>query len=127
MARPHKKALTERELEVMHVFWQHQEITAMQAREQLASAGKDLAYVTIANLVRTLVEKGFLEAANGTRPFRYRVIRSFEDVSKSLVGDLLQRIFQGSREQLLVQLLGKRKKLTKAEREFLKQILEEQK
>jgi BlaI family penicillinase repressor len=73
-----------------------------------------------------LVDKGFLKAINTERPFIYTPVRSFEDVSNTFVGDLVQRVFQGSREQLLVQLLGKRKKLTPAERQFLQKILKEQ-
>src|SRR5439155_222798 len=61
MARPAAKDLTERELEVMHVFWRRGEATAAEARDALASAGLDRAYPTVANLVRVLCEKGFLE------------------------------------------------------------------
>jgi predicted transcriptional regulator len=83
--------------------------------------------VTVANLTRILVEKGFLEATNDQRPFRYQPVRSFEDVSRSLVGELIERVFRGSREQLLVNLLGRQKRLTAKERELLKQVLKEQK
>ncbi len=126
MARPATKELTGRELEVMHVFWNAGEITATEARQLLAGAGIDRAYVTVANLVRILVEKGFLEATNQERPFRYRPVRSFEEVSGSFVGDLVDRVFLGSREKLLVQLLGQKKRLSESEREFLQQLLKEQ-
>ncbi len=126
MARPASKELTERELEVMHVFWKGREITAMESREALAKQGVDRAYVTIANLVRILVEKGFLEPTNRQRPFRYRPTRSFEEVSSSLISDLVQRVFHGSREQLLVQMLGSKRKLSKKERELLEQVLKGQ-
>ena len=85
MARPAAKDLTDRELEVMHVFWRHGEQTAAEARDRLAGAGPDLTYPTVANLVRILHEKGFLEAANAERPFRYRPCRSYEDVSGRLL------------------------------------------
>lgn len=126
MARLTAKELTERELEVMHVYWEHPGITANEARDLLAELGADRAYVTVANLVRILVEKGYLEATNQERPFIYRPVRTFEEFSKSFVGELVERVFQGSREQLLVHLLGKRKKLSASEREFLQQILKEQ-
>ena len=126
MARPTSKELTERELEVMHVFWKHGEMTAHEARDLLAQASVDRAYVTVANLIRILVDKKYLKAINDERPFVYKCLKSFDAVSKSFVGDLVNRVFQGSREALLVQLLGKKKKLTVAEREFLQQLLEEQ-
>ncbi len=71
MARPRAKELTERELEVMQVFWKHGELDAVEARERLAAAGLDRAYTTIATLVRILVEKGFLKQLPGDRPFRF--------------------------------------------------------
>jgi len=125
MVRPAAKELTERELEVMHLFWGRGELTAVEARDCLAARGIDLAYVTVANLVRLLVEKGYLEQTHRERPFRYRPVRAFQEVSRSLVGDLLQRVFRGSREQLLVQVLGQ-KKLTPAERSAIEQLLKEQ-
>lgn len=126
MTRPVAKELTERELEVMQVFWSYGDGTAQNARDRLAETGRDRAYVTVANLIRLLVDKGFLEAVNLERPYLYRPMRSFEDVSGSLVGDLVKRVFHGSREQLLVHVLGGRKKLTAKERRLLEQILKEQ-
>ena len=92
MARPLSKELTDRELEVMHAFWRRGETTASDARDELAARGHELAYVTVANLTRILVEKGFLEPTNQQRPFRYRAVRSFEEVSRSLLGDLVERV-----------------------------------
>ena len=125
MARPRAKELTERELEVMHVFWDRGEITAVDAREELARAGRDLAYTTVATLVRILTEKGFLQQTNDERPFRYKPVRSFEEVSGSLVSDLVQRVFGGSREMLLMRLIDQ-KKLSARERALLEEILKEQ-
>jgi BlaI family penicillinase repressor len=125
MVRPAARNLTERELEVMHIFWKQSEATAAEAREHLAAAGLDRTYPTIANLVRLLLEKGFLQQVNQERPFRYRAVRSYEEVSGRLLGDLVQRVFRGSREQLLVRLMGERK-LTAKERTILEAILKEQ-
>ncbi len=125
MARPPARDLTDRELEVMHVFWRHGEATAAEARDHLAAAGVDRTYPTVANLVRILLDKGFLQQVTAARPFRYRPVRSYEDVSGRLLGDLVQRVFRGSREQLLVRLVGERK-LTARERAVLEAILKEQ-
>jgi BlaI family penicillinase repressor len=125
MARPPTKDLTQRELEVMHVFWQDGEMTAAEARDRLAAAGLDRAYTTVATLVRILHEKGFLEPTNGERPFRYVSARSYEDTSGRLLIDVVDRVFRGSREQLLVRLVEQRK-LTAKERTVLEEILKEQ-
>jgi predicted transcriptional regulator len=85
----------------------------------------DRAYTTIATLVRILYDKGFLRQTNDERPFRYVPERSYEDVSRRLLGDLIQRVFNGSREQLLVRLVEQRK-LSAKERALLQEILKEQ-
>jgi BlaI family transcriptional regulator, penicillinase repressor len=118
MARPPAKELTQRELEVMHVFWHVGQGTAAEIRDRLAAEGRELAYTTVATLIRILSDKGFLEQTNAERPFKFRPVRSFEDVSRSMVGDMVDRVFRGSRELLLVRLLEERK-LTAKERAML--------
>jgi predicted transcriptional regulator len=125
MARPKARDLTERELEIMHAFWNHGPQTVAEVRDRLAAEGRDLAYTTVATLVRILCDKACLAQTNAERPFVYRPLRSFEDVSRNFLRDLTELVFRGSREQLLVQLMGQ-KKLSKREREVLEQILREQ-
>ena len=91
MSRPPAKDLTDRELEVMHLFWNLRDATAAEARDRLAAAGLDRTYSTVANLVRILLEKGFLQQTTAERPFCYRAVRTYEQVSGRLLGDLLQR------------------------------------
>jgi predicted transcriptional regulator len=126
MARPAAKELTERELSIMQLFWKHGEMTAAEARDALDEVGLDLAYTTVATLVKILVDKEFLQQTNTERPFRFVPVRSYEDVSSRMLGDLVERVFDGSRELLLVRLL-EQKRLTAKERAFLEQLLSEQK
>lgn len=125
MARPKAPELTERELEIMQVFWDVGPRTAQEVRDELEQRGRDLAYTTVATLIRILTEKNFLRQTNAERPFVYEPARSFEDVSQSLVNHLLSRVFGGSREKLLVSLFGKQR-LTKKERALLQDILWEE-
>ena len=122
MARPPAKELTERELEVMHVFWGRGKSTVAEIRDALSEAGLDRAYTTVATLVRILADKGFLDQTNQERPFSYQPRRTYQEVSKKLLGELIDRVFHGSREQLLVRLLEQRS-LTVAERALLHGIL----
>jgi predicted transcriptional regulator len=126
MARPPAKELTERELEIMHVAWEHGQLTAAELRDHLADDGRDLAYTTVATLVRILTDKGYLKQTNRTRPFVYRPVRTFEDVSRRIVGDLVDRVFRGSHTELLVQLMES-DRLTARERQLLEQIVREDK
>ncbi|MBX3436428.1 MAG: BlaI/MecI/CopY family transcriptional regulator [Planctomycetaceae bacterium] len=125
MARPKAPELTERELEIMHVCWDRGPQTAQDVRDELVARGRDLAYTTVATLIRILTEKDFLRQTNDERPFVYEPVRSFDDVSQSLVNHLLKRVFGGSREKLLVSLFGKQR-LTKKEQALLEELIREQ-
>lgn len=122
MARPPARELTERELEVMHVFWERGESTVADVREVLAAQGLDRAYTTVATLIRILAEKRFLIQTNDERPFTFKPARSYEEVSRKLLGELIDRVFRGSREQLLVRLM-EHKTLSARERALLEDAL----
>ncbi|SIO13752.1 Predicted transcriptional regulator [Singulisphaera sp. GP187] len=126
MARPPAKELTERELQLMHTFWSRggTPATVAEIRDALAATGLELAYTTVATVVRILADKGFLRQTNADRPFLYVADRSYEDVSRSLLGEVLDRVFRGSREILLVRLL-EQERLGERERERLRAILDE--
>jgi len=123
MGRPAQE-LTDRELEVMHAAWRLGEAGVAELRDELARNGLDRAYTTVATLVRILAEKGYLNQINAERPFRYRPSKSYEDVSRKLLGQALDRVFRGSREQLLLRLMEQRK-LSAKERAAIERILEE--
>lgn len=122
MARPPAKELTERELEIMQVFWRHGALGVAEVQKDLAEAGLERAYTTVATLVRILADKGFVEQTNDQRPFIYRPAKSYEEVSGKLLADLVERVFHGSRERLLVRLL-EQKKLSTKERAALEDVL----
>jgi BlaI family penicillinase repressor len=125
MGRPPARELTERELEIMHVFWNRGESTVAEVRDVLAADGLDRAYTTVATLVRILADKAFLVQTNQERPFSFRPARSYEDVSRKMLGELLDRVFRGSREQLLVRLM-EQKALTPMERALLGDVLRQE-
>lgn len=124
MPRPPAKELTERELEIMHVFWKQGDLTVGAVRDDLAQRGRDLAYTTVATLVRILTEKKFLKQTNDQRPFVYRAVRSFDEVSGNLLSDLLDRVFGGSRKKLLIRLMEEQE-LSAKERQAIEKILRE--
>lgn len=124
MARPKAKELTERELEIMHVFWQREECDIADVQQSLEKEGRPLAYTTVSTLVKILVEKGFLAQVNEERPFRFQAVRSFSEVSGRLISDLIERVFGGSREALLARLMDP-KQLSVKERRLIQSLLEQ--
>jgi BlaI family transcriptional regulator, penicillinase repressor len=125
MNRPAAELLTERELEVMHAFWQHGQQTAQEVRDVLELSGRVLTYTTVATLCKILWDKGFLERVGDSRPFAFKPERSFGEVSGGLVSELIAKVFRGSREQLLVQVFAAQK-LSARKRKLLEELLREE-
>lgn len=126
MARPPAKELTERELEIMQVFWRGDKpLSVADVKDELARQGLERAYTTVATLVRILADKGFVNQLNDQRPFVFKPAKSYEEVSGRLLSDLVERVFQGSREQLLLRLV-EQKRLSAKERTALERVLQQQ-
>jgi len=123
MARPKAKQLTERELEIMHVFWRNQECGVAEIQAELQEQGRPLAYTTVSTLVKILHEKGFLRQTNAERPFKFRAVRSFAEVSGRMVADLVEKVFGGSREALLARLMEPGQ-LSAKERKLIESLLD---
>lgn len=125
MARPKATELTERELEIMQVFWRRDEsITIADVQQELGDEKRDLAYTTVATLVRILVNKGFLEQTTDRRPHEFSHTRTHEEVSGRLLKDLVQRVFGGSAEALLQRLMEDQE-LTAKERKRLEALVQD--
>jgi len=124
MPRKTSRQLTERELEIMQVLWNQPQATVQQVRDALAETGIDRAYTTVATLVNVLVEKGYVHAETESRPHRFRPARTRNEVSRGMLQDLVQRVFRGSRTELLVRLL-EAERLSKEELAELEQVLKE--
>lgn len=107
----------------MHVFWERGELTIADVHERLNEQGDDLAYTSVATIVRILEEKKVLKKTKSKRPFLFCAQYDFKDVSKNIVDDLVERLFGGSRRKLLVQ-LAEDEELSKQEMAAIKKLLE---
>ena len=99
-------AFTDRELDVMNVLWDRASATVTEVRDALHD---DLAYTTVLTILRTLEEKGYVHHEEEGRAHRYRPAVERAKAEKSAVGKLLKKLFRGSPELLLTQLMSDRK------------------
>lgn len=124
MARLPSKDLTERELQIMHVFWKRGECTAQEVQAELNKKKLSLAYTTVATLVRILVDKGHLAIAHQEKPFRYQAAQPYEKVSGRMLDNMVEQVFHGSRKQLVLRLMED-SPLPRKEQAALEKLLEE--
>jgi predicted transcriptional regulator len=98
--------LGDRELDVMGVLWELGSGTVSEVRERLPVA---LAYTTVLTILRNLEEKAFVTHEIEGRAHRYFPRVAKTEARTTLVGRLVDKLFHGSAEQLLVHLVRDRR------------------
>jgi len=97
---------TDRELDVMAVLWELGRATVADVRKRLPDR---LAYTTVLTVLRTLEEKGHVTHEEGPgRAYLYVPLVEREAAGASALGRLVDRVFAGSPELLLTQLVSER-------------------
>lgn len=112
---------TERELDVMAVLWERGDATVAEVQARLQD---ELAYTTVLTVLRTLEEKGHVGHREEGRAYRYHPLVEREDAGASVLGRLLDRVFGGSPELLLTQLVAERD-LSEEELTRMRRLLDE--
>ncbi len=100
-----EKPLTPLELEIMNVLWDHGPATVAEVQPKLTG---ELAYTTVMTMLNVLLRKKKVKRVQEGRAFRYRPAVTRQRATGSAVEDLVQRMFGGSAERLLMTLVETR-------------------
>ena len=111
---------TGRELDVMSILWERESGTVGEVRERLAD---DLAYTTVLWVLQTLEEKGHVRHEKEGRAYRYFPLVAREEAGGSALSRIVDKVFHGSAEMLLAQLVEERD-LSAPELERMRDLLE---
>src|SRR5262245_37579814 len=95
-------ALTNREAHVMAVLWSRGPSTVAEVRDSLDD---ELAYTTVLTILPTLEAKGYVGYEVEGRAHRYLAKVRQEAARKNAVKHLMTKLFQGSAELMLMQLV----------------------
>jgi BlaI family transcriptional regulator, penicillinase repressor len=106
----------------MTVLWKHGPSTAAEVRERL---GLGLAYNTVLSFLRVLEAKGHVGHVVEGKAHRYRALVKRAEARQSAIGRLLDTVFAGSAELLLLHLV-RDKRVTNAEIKRLREVLEKE-
>lgn len=117
--REQKSGLTKLELKIMQAIWEHgnSNVSDVQARME-----PPLAYTTVQTVLNILERKGKLRRKLEGRAYIYSAEVSKEKASGHVLRDIVDRMFGGSSEELVMSLLKNRqidpKRLKKLTRRF---------
>ncbi|HEV2417514.1 MAG TPA: BlaI/MecI/CopY family transcriptional regulator [Terriglobia bacterium] len=105
--RTKSKTLTAQELEIMKIVWELGPATVRGVYEALLERRK-IAYTTVMTMMNILEDKGYLKKRAAERAYVYQAARPKSQVIKAMLQDFVNRVFDGSAEPLLVQLVKDR-------------------
>jgi predicted transcriptional regulator len=83
------------ELQIMNVVWDKGNATVHDVKDTI-SRGRKPAYSTILTMMRKLEAKGYLSHDVDDRTYVYQPTISRQTVRQGIIGDLLDRLFEGS-------------------------------
>src|SRR6266699_3151345 len=114
---------TASELEILRVLWDRGPSTVRDVHDALREK-KDLGYTTVLKLLQIMTAKGTVRRNEEQRAHVYEACQQATETKRQLVGDVLQRVFEGSASELMIHALEGRR-TSKEELDELRRLLDE--
>jgi len=125
MTRTKIHRLGDLQLQIMQVLWGRTEATVADVHQALG-AEHDLAYTTIATMLRKMEARGLVNHRLDGRSFVYGPAVAAAAVTRGMSDHLLDRLFEGSLADMVAHLLTHRE-VSRAELSKLEQLIAERK
>jgi len=101
---------TDSELTIMRVLWERGPSTVREVFEALNSKrDQPLAYTTVLRFLQIMTEKRLVVRAEGERGHIYEPSVPADQTRQGMVRDLMERLFDGSAHELVINALGTHK------------------
>ncbi len=96
---------TDAELAILKVLWQRGPSTVREVQEQLQRERRT-GYTTVLKFLQIMIDKGLVTRDESRRTHVYQARLGEADTQRQLVGDLLDRAFDGSARKMVMQALS---------------------
>jgi BlaI family transcriptional regulator, penicillinase repressor len=96
---------TDAELAILRVLWHRGPSTVRQVMDELNHA-QPTGYTTALKMLQIMTEKGLVQREEEGRLHVYEPVRTEAETQRQLLSDLLDRAFDGSARQLVMQALA---------------------
>ncbi len=126
MPRSASKHPTELELQILKILWNRGPLPVRDVRHALLETyERELAHTSVVTTLRTMERKKYLtkQAVGNAYIFETAVTR--EEVSKGMLGEVVDQVFDGSATSLVLSLLGTGK-VTDEEHRELRELINKQ-
>ena len=102
MARPAAEQPTELELQILKILWGKSPQLVRDIRAELAKLGRDIAHTSVITTLNTMVKKRIVIRKREGNAFLFSPRITREQVSRSVLGDIVNRVFDGSAKAVLL-------------------------
>ena len=117
-----EKPLTEVELQLMNAVWNLGDCTVKEVQQEISKI-RDLAYTSIATIMKILEQKSALKSVKSDKAHIYSALISKSEYESSSLRHLADGLFQGDPSSMVMRLLSD-SKLSKDELSAIKKLLE---
>lgn len=115
---------TDAELKILRVLWQRGPSTVREVQESLNET-KASGYTTVLKMLQIMTEKGLVRREEKQRAHVYEAKLAQHQTERQMVGDLLNRVFDGSASNLVMHALATKKGASREELSQIREILDE--
>jgi predicted transcriptional regulator len=115
---------TDAELQILRVLWQRGASTVREVQEDLNET-KPTGYTTVLKMLQIMTEKGLVRRDEQQRAHVYEAQLAQHQTQRQMVGDLLNRVFDGSASNLLMHALATKKSASPEELSQIREMLNE--
>ena len=105
MQRVKRVLPAELELKILKILWREGPLKVRDVRKHLADQGRELAHSTVVTTLNKMVTKGFADSTPELNAFIFEAIVSEEDLSRGMLSDFVNRVFDGSAVSLMLNLV----------------------
>lgn len=126
MARHASKHPTDTELEILQVLWEHGPSSLGAICDAMRSK-REVATTTVSTMLKVMAEKGLVRRreVQGKRGAQWTTAVTRKKAARGMVGKLIDRVFEGSTQQLVAHIISERK-LSDEDRRLLRELLQEE-
>jgi predicted transcriptional regulator len=115
---------TDAELEILNVLWQRGASTVRDVHQAITRTRPAMGYTTVLKLMQIMAEKKLVRRDESQRAHVYEAQLAREETQQQLIGDLLERAFEGSAMKLVMQALSAKQASTE-ELSTIREMLDE--
>jgi predicted transcriptional regulator len=115
---------TDAELEILNVLWQRGACTVRDVHQAITRTRPAMGYTTVLKLMQIMAEKNLVRRDESQRAHVYEAQLEREQTQRQLIGELIERAFEGSATKLVMQALSA-KQASAEELSTIREMLDE--